>query len=501
MYKIGIFGIPKKIKVAIYSLFIFTLFFLTFRFGKKIQLEGVNHWVLPIAFSIKVLAGLLFLYIYTAHYGNGKLSEDAGNFFRESKIIHDVYAQSPGDYFKILTGIGYEQKFDTTYLAETTHWNAGNLTVINDTKNVMRVHSLLHFISFGSIYFHLLVFCAIGLLAFVQIHKAFSQFSTVKPLLFFAVIFLLPSALFWSSTTLKEPFSFLGIGLLMHGFFGTFSLRKKLMYIFFGVLLMLLFKSYLLVMMGAPILFYLTYMYLGKSSMWKSSFIFLGILGLASLLFWTKIERAVYILSRKQYDFTNVGKGGLHAVSDTCVYYFEPKQEKALKIEGDSAQLLKSIDAKIIYFGTLTEPVDIHLEPTGKKWFIIYHEAASDSYIPITLIENSPLKLVLNIPEALTNSMFRPFLGDRGGALKFPSIVELWGVFAFLLICIFYRRKVDQKTRGLIIALSLFAFSLFLLIGLITPVVGAIVRYRVPAQLSILLIGLIIVNIPKFSKK
>jgi hypothetical protein len=52
----------------------------------------------------------------------------------------------------------------------------------------------------------------------------------------------------------------------------------------------------------------------------------------------------------------------------------------------------------------------------------------------------------------------------------------------------------NQKEKGIIFILIIFALQLFLLIGWTTPVLGAITRYRFPAQLALILVGLIILK-------
>jgi hypothetical protein len=78
--------------------------------------------------------------------------------------------------------------------------------------------------------------------------------------------------------------------------------------------------------------------------------------------------------------------------------------------------------------------------------------------------------------------------------LKFFSFLEVWLIFGFLAIAWIKRRKLSDSERGIIFMLAIFAFVLFLLIGWTTPVLGAIARYRFPAQLAMVLIGMILLK-------
>ena len=79
------------------------------------QVENLGKWNIPLAFGLKVLVGLMFLFIYTEFYGDGSLSADAGSFMQESKIVNNVFYTSPLDYFKFLTGIGDNQELQHQY--------------------------------------------------------------------------------------------------------------------------------------------------------------------------------------------------------------------------------------------------------------------------------------------------------------------------------------------------------------------------------------------------
>src|SRR5690554_7588790 len=85
----------------------------------------INKMTLSLLFLVKFAYALFFLYVYTYYYGGGELTADAGMFFKESKILHDVFAQSPGDFFQFLFGLNDDPEFINKYLDNTTHWNGG----------------------------------------------------------------------------------------------------------------------------------------------------------------------------------------------------------------------------------------------------------------------------------------------------------------------------------------------------------------------------------------
>ena len=87
------------------------------------------------------------------------------------------------------------------------------------------------------------------------------------------------------------------------------------------------------------------------------------------------------------------------------------------------------------------------------------------------------------------NSYFRPFPSDPGSTLKYPAMIETWIITLFLMYSIYKRRKLSKQEIGLITSLIIFSLFLLVIIGWTTPIIGAIYRYRLPAQLAILLIA------------
>ena len=486
--------------MPLYSILFFLSLFLLLRYSRLFRFNGLNEWAFPILFSIKVLAGLFFIYVYSVHYGRGALSADAGAFMKESKMVNDVFYQSPIDYFKLLTGMGETNELIHKYLPLTFHWDVGDLTIINDSKNVLRIHSLIHFVSFGNESIHMLLMCFLSLISTVLLYKSFAPYTTMNKYVFFFILSVVPSTLFWTSGILKEPFMFFGLSLFIWGLLSPFGPLKKITLTLLGISIMILFKPYVLACMVPALLFFLIYQYLGRGNVALSFSLFLG-LSLAGHFIFPSVEKTItHYLSRKQFDFDNVGKGGLHALSDSCYYYFKPEQFGKLSIQGNSVELIEPIDAYIIHFGSVKEPIPVHLSPNGEIWKIAYKSVGCASYIETDLIENSTLKLIKNIPSALLNSIFRPFPKDPGSWLKYPSMLELWGILIFMTIALIFRRKLSKKEIGIVIAISIFALSLFLLIGWTTPVIGAIARYRFPAQLALVLVGLIIMDPNKLLK-
>jgi hypothetical protein len=376
----------------------------------------------------------------------------------------------------------------------TQYWSAGDLTIINDSKNVIRCHSLLHFISFNSVYVHLIALCLLSTAALRNLYLAFKGSCKYSNTLFFWVILLIPSTIFWTSSMMKEPFMFFGLSLFLRALIVETRSIKKYMWLFVSSFLLLAFKPYILICLIGALLCVALYNYLFKQRL--LAFILFACLAIPIVSFVLPNSRdtVVHYLTRKQFDFVNVGKGGVHVQTDTCFYFFQSYQYSSIQFEGYTAELIKGADAYRYRFGSTQKPVPVHLEPNGEKWTVIYKALGSASYIETTPINESYLQLIANIPEALFNAGIRPLPNDPGSKLKYLSMLEVWVVFAFLVYAIIHKRTIGKKEKNLILGLIVFALSLFVLIGWTTPVLGAITRYRFPAQLALVLVGLILIQ-------
>src|SRR5690606_13069677 len=122
---------------------------------------------------VKVLFGVLFMLIHTYIYGVGEVTVDWEEYMNDSVVLRDVAFQSLGDYLKLLFSDSHEEALK--YLSDTNHWSAGDMALINDSRNVLRVNSLVAFISNGNVYVHILFFAFISFVGLVELFRAFKN--------------------------------------------------------------------------------------------------------------------------------------------------------------------------------------------------------------------------------------------------------------------------------------------------------------------------------------
>jgi len=482
--------------VIAYIIFIFLVITAILRYVPGLRIPHSSPWLLPAGFVIKVAVGMFFLYIYSYHYGVGELTADPSAFMVESKILNTTFYESPGAYLRFLTGLD-TKALVAQYLSETTQWDAGSSKWFNDTRNLLRLHSLIHFISFNQTAIHLFVVSFISLLGLRFITLAIIPYTQLKTTVVFLALLLMPNALFWSSGLLKEPLIYFSIGLFIYSILSITSLVKKVLLIALSILCLVGIKPYIFLCIIPAVLIFVLFYYLKQT---RTALIITIVLIAGSLvsLLTTPLQPVVKKLSDQQFDFINIGKGGVFARADTCIYIIAGEDMPHVIVnQVDSTVILtKEIVGDYILPNAKKDKKRCIIQPNEIPWKMYYDGEFSGSYIEITPIEESGIQLLKNIPEAVQNVTIRPYPGDPPASVfKYFSLIDGWGLcLLFILTFFFFRRKINRKELSLIAALVVFSFILTLLIGWTTPVLGAIIRYKVPVQLAMMLATLIIFN-------
>jgi hypothetical protein len=379
------------------------------------------------------------------------------------------------------------------YLAHTNHWSAGDLDLMNDSRNVLRVNSLIVFISKGNVYVHILFFSFFSFIGLRELFHAFRDRIFYDKRLFWFALILFPTLSFWTSSVLKEPLMILGLAFILNGMFGRLSTKSRWWRILLGVLLMLLFKPYVLGCLLLSIPLFLLGKWVFKKRVFLVPLTALAGVVLVFVLFSGFRKNVTHRLTRMQFDFINVGRGGTHAYADSCFYYFRNDQYADLEFSKEgTVRAKKDLTAKKVTFGMNYPFQDVRLKASEGPWKVVFIGDACGSYIELTPIGNDFGQLLKNIPEALSNAAFRPTFWDPGGNLKIVSFLETIGLFAFLVFGLWYNRKSrTAEEKNILLFLAAFSIILLVLIGWTTPILGAIVRYRMPAYLALLLMAFI----------
>ncbi|MDG1332250.1 MAG: hypothetical protein P8P74_07960 [Crocinitomicaceae bacterium] len=470
------------------SILFFLAIILFLRTNKFFASQYLNAWILPSAFALKCGVGLLFLQFYIFQHEDPHLKNDAGAFYHEAQILNTVLSESPSDYMKLISGIGASEELSLKYLGETNHWDSGKQAVFHDNRNIIRVHAIIDLFSVGSIIVHMLLFCFISLIGTYLLFLALRRYSALKPWLIFMLLLLLPNVLFWSSGILKEPLIVFGIGALAFALTAKSKRSTKIAIGALGLIVMLSFKPYIFIALLAGGYVYLIYKLAPKYKLISALGVPIIMGCIAIFAMPSVVDKGTHLLSRKQFDFSNVGRGGVHVryEPDSVFYYFSPDQYDDLEISGDSVWLKNEIDAWKVKLGDLASPVPIHIEPNEDAWLLHFDHPKANSFIEISAINDEPKNLLTSAPKALFNSVIRPLPTDPGGKLKYLAFLETLLLIGFVVLAILQRKELSSNQRGFIVSAIVFSILLALLIGWTTPVLGAIHRYRLPIQSAIL---------------
>lgn len=476
--------------MTFYIIIIYCLIFYFFS-GKPFKSKGLNRWTWSGIFSIHVLAGLAFLYIYTFIEGDGVLSQDAGAYFFESELLYNVFWQSPSDYLQLLFGLGDIDALTKEYLLETNHWDVGSQALSNESRNMIRMHSLVHFLSFKLPEIHMLFMAMTSTASGYFLYRAIETQTRVNKYVVISLVSLLPNVLFWSSGLLKEPLYLFGFSLIIYGIFAEVKNRRHWMSFVCGVLILLLFKFHFLIIVLLGIfvwriakLFSSYKMLLTGTSVLAGTAIILSVFG-------TIRSELTNSISRKQFDFKNISRGGLHVDADSCFYFFNEYQLENVIIESDSVLLIKETDALKLDYAHVGAPDTVRLKPGPGKLKIHFMRPKSNSYFELTDLNFNFIQLIKTLPEAMANSFFRPFFSEKGGVLKWISIIEWIIVWSLFLFSFKWIKSVSSTQIESYLLLGTIIILSALLIGWTTPVSGAIVRYRIPIHLCMVLITLL----------
>jgi hypothetical protein len=387
---------------------------------KFFRVKGVKRWYFAGAFGLKLLFGLALALIYSEHYTDRKTG-DTYKFFDDAAAIHESRHAGMATYLRVLTASGLES--DTTamrYHRQTMHVDrAYQVGFINDNHTVIRANAMLMWVSGGHYYVHVVFWCFISLIGLTGLFKVLARYFPRKKAAMFFSVFLLPTVLFWGSGILKEPIFLLGLGLFALGFFSMIYNKirwNNTLLTMAGGAVLILAKGYILLCMLPAIAGLLLAKANGGRRFWL----------------WFAIPHAVALMLL--FILPHIDPG--YNVAD----YMRQKQE---------------------------------------AFYNVAELSGSGSTLKIPPI-SSPADVVTYSPGAMARSYLRPWPWEWTKATYIPAALENLA----LLICLLAMIWNFRRPYGLEIPIFAFCLSFVLMIGIlvgeVVPVLGAIVRYKMP---------------------
>jgi len=294
--------------------------------------------------------------------------------------------------------------------------------------------------SFGHYHVHTVFMAFLSFTGLTAIFKLFSPFLKNKKNWLVFAVFLVPSVLFWTSGVLKEGLVMFSLGLLLYNLnivlFKKYSVVRSIVVVLL-ILLLILSKFYILIATLPGII----------------------------ALFW-------YRLSQKHFILKFVAVHIICAVLAFNSHYF---------------------------YGGINFADIISYKQND---FINYVQSLSDvgSYIELDRLEPDIISLLRNTPQAMYNSFFRPHLLEVHSPVALVSALENMAIsIIIILILLFYDRRGVSSKPMFMFCVS-FWVILFLLSGLTTPVLGALVRYKTPALPFLFIMYLFLLDTSRIEK-
>ncbi len=398
------------------------------------RVPGLGMRTIGAIFVLKIIAGTALWAVYTYAYPD-RGTADIFKFFDDSKVLYDALWTAPGDFMRMLTGVANDSPyFDEQYYGVMNNWvRKYENNVYNDSHTMIRFNAVLRLFSFGEYHVHTVFACLVSTTGLVALYRA------VHPLLFnferglMPAIFLWPSVLFWSSGVLKESLLVFGLGVLLLGFIGAWPDRlawRPVVAIITGLALMLVVKFYVLMCLIPGLL-----------SWW-----------------WARARP---------------GRPLLQSLVVHALALF------AVLISGSLVPgygVLELLAIKQRDFIGMATGVD------------------SGSLILLPTLEPDIFSFLRNAPHALYMSFFSPFEVLDTGSLAWMGAAENVLLLLIPIIALRYARPWPSIDKASLLFLLSFVLLLSLLIGWTVPVVGALVRYRVPILPFVAFISLIVID-------
>ncbi len=397
------------------------------------RISGLNKWALPLVFVLKILCGVAMYVVYTKVYTD-RSTADIFKYFDDSKIMYDALFSAPGDFLRMITGFGNDSPHFDMYYNQMNYWyRVYESNIYNDSHTIIRFNALLRFFSFGYYNVHTVFMCFISLGGMVGIYRFFLKvMPEAKNMLFFAA-FLIPSLLFWGSGVLKEGLLLFGMGMFLWHTELLLSKRKVLWSVCFVLLsfFLLLYTKFYILITILPLVIAYTWCRLGSPRYAFLKFIIVIAVALAAGL------NFHYIFP--SYDFVAI----------------------LVQKQHDFLNLARSVN--------------------------------SGSLIGMQALDYSVWSLVTHAPQALYHALFRPWFFESDSFLMLFSGLENLMFVMMFMTTVFYFKKPVSGLPHLWLALF-FSLGILVLTGLTTPVMGAIVRYKVPALPFLLMVMIMVID-------
>ncbi len=462
---------------------------------------------------IKCFACFAYYWVYFCYYPAG-FNGDSLSTLRDAKIMYGALPNHPTDFIKMVLGLHSDLDSDAlyeSYFKQIEKWGRADVSsnfFLNDNRTPIRINAIIMLFSFGSYAVHALVMLVLSFIGQFAFYKTFKAYFPKKELLLALIIFITPSVLFWTSGVLKEPIAICLLGLFVHSFMKLFSeCQYKIKYMLLlmsSSLLFLILKPYILILILIPLLiFALVKRFQVKrvALFYLTSLLFIyGSAIIMSKVFFNK--DVIQTIVVRQNDFINLSHGGTFFLNDKKYVRFENTDTTHYELIDAKKNLYRLNPHSAFIYWKVNNIRDTIYETNNKDtstFQFISRVAPSGSAISMERLEYKVSSFAEIIPQSFINVLCRPFFFDSRSILELMASLENLFFVLFFVLCFWFKTK-EKIDMNLLICCIVLVITSFILVGLTTTVMGAIVRYKIPFIPFLLMIPLLYLDIDRIKK-
>lgn len=435
-------------------------------------------------FVLKIVFGLIVYYVYMHHYA----PTDSYLYFEGSKNVFDQFLGN--SYGEVL---GWNSSFDDVFY--------------NNSRIIIYINFFIQFISFNNVFVHILFFCFFSFIGLTALYKAFYKYFPTKKNILIIGLYLIPSVLFWTSGIYKETIALSCLGLIVYlsdfGLIKSFSVKTI---VFLTVLVILLFFIKIHIFIALLPLLVINWL-ASKLNSTKYflyyALIFVSFILIVHLISKTSNQLNVYqLIADKQAKAISEAKGGIFLVNESNFVCVDYNDSTSLLLRPDSCYSIKPGSRFLSWeLDNMKDTTFVNNSTDSSAYKILYRIKPANSEVSIKKIEPNFVSVYSAMPFAIANVFFQPTLFSIKNVLQLFSWIEnMWLLLLIVIAILFFDKKIVLQKEVLVFCV-LFALIQFALIGLTTPVVGAMVRYKVTALPFLFTICMLCIDGDKLSKK
>lgn len=455
---------------VLFCIYFLLLLFCIFKW-KFFQLEAFQVKYIALLFVLKFVAGIVLWQFYVNYFQGGDLI----TLFKSGKDLH---------------ALGINKAIASMFRNESPPINAWNyeweVDYFNNNRLVILLNAFLLYLSRGLYLTHILFFSFlsfIGLLSFIKIFQ--NKFRSSKLLIFF---FLLPTLYLYLSGTTKESIALFALGMFLYFFFQSLRREKKVKSIItalFFMALLLLIKSHLFIAL-LPVLTAVIYLSLKPLKAYISYLISIVAFMLLVVVIDYSSDGAVAKRIHKRYKHElAAARGGVYLYNNEFYVYINAKEGMRQLTEVGEGKYRINDETAIYKWnlnGSMSDTIFIENTRDTSIYTFYYEYPSANSVLQPLPMDATLSGIIISAPFAFINALFRPHPFEIKNSFQVVASLEILFFILLLTVAIAYSSKKTWLSQEFIFCF-ITALILLLIIGLSTPITGAIIRHRVFAYL------------------